>query len=79
VSNNAVTKTAVSLTQKEIAAYRRAALLAKPKRRGSAKARRDLAWRVARKIEPSINIDLIAFEDARPGLQRVIVKEGREL
>lgn len=30
-------------------------------------------------IEPSISVDLIAFEDARPALQAVILKEGREL
>lgn len=30
-------------------------------------------------IDPSISIDLIAFEDARPGLQEVILREGREL
>ncbi|HLA07816.1 MAG TPA: nucleotidyltransferase domain-containing protein [Anaerolineales bacterium] len=30
-------------------------------------------------IEPSISIDLIAYEDARPPLQDVIVKDGRKL
>lgn len=30
-------------------------------------------------IEPSISVDLIAFEDARPALQAVILREGREL
>ena len=30
-------------------------------------------------IDPSISIDLVAFEDARPGLQKVILQEGREL
>jgi len=30
-------------------------------------------------IEPSISMDLIAFEDARPGLQDVILKDGRKL
>jgi uncharacterized protein len=125
-------RTASSLTQKEVASYRRAALLVKPKRRGDIKARRLRAWRVARKaakilktefgaekvmlfgslvhptlfhersdvdlavwglsgreyyravsvlldIEPSISIDLIAFEDARRGLQDVILKDGQTL
>jgi predicted nucleotidyltransferase len=132
VYNTFMTKTAFSLTPKEIAAYRRAASLVKPKRRGMVKARRTRAWQVARKaarilkaefgaeklmvfgsllhpalfhersdvdlavwglsgrkyyravsvlldIEPSISVDLIAFEDARPALQEVILKEGREL
>lgn len=30
-------------------------------------------------IEPSISIDLIAFEDARSGVQDVILKDGRKL
>ena len=30
-------------------------------------------------IDPSISIDLVAFEDARPGLQEVVLREGREL
>jgi predicted nucleotidyltransferase len=30
-------------------------------------------------IEPSISVDLIAFEDARPALQAVILREGRRL
>lgn len=30
-------------------------------------------------IEPSISIDLIAFEEARRALQEVIVKDGRKL
>lgn len=30
-------------------------------------------------IEPSISVDLIAFEDARPSLQSVILKDGRTL
>ena len=30
-------------------------------------------------IELSISIDLIAFEDARPALQEVILREGQEL
>jgi predicted nucleotidyltransferase len=30
-------------------------------------------------IEPSISVDLIAFEDARPALQTVILQEGREI
>ena len=30
-------------------------------------------------IEPSISIDLIAFEDARRALQDVILKDGKEL
>ncbi len=127
-----MTKTALSLTPKEIAAYRRAASLIKPKRRVTVKARRTRAWQVARKaarilkaefgveklmvfgslvhpalfhersdvdlavwgisgreyyravsvlldIEPSISVDLIAFEDARPALQEVILRDGREL
>ena len=127
-----MTKTAHSLTSKEIETYRRAALLVKPKQQGAIKARRTRAWRVARKaarllkadfnvkrlmvfgslihhalfhehsdvdlvvwglsgreyyravsvlldIEPSISIDLVAFEDARPALREVILKEGREL
>jgi predicted nucleotidyltransferase len=127
-----MTKTALSLTPKELDSYRRAALLVKPKRRGAVKARRTRAWQVARKaarmlktkfgvekvvafgsllhpalfhersdvdlvvwgltgreyyraasvlldIEPSISIDLVAFEDARPGLRDVILREGREL
>ena len=128
-----MTKTALSLTAKEIESYRRAALLVKPEPTGrKIKTRRTRAWTVARKaarvlktqfgvekvmvfgsllhpalfhggsdvdlvvwgligreyyraasvlldIEPSISIDLIAFEDARPGLQEVILREGREL
>lgn len=125
-------RTAVSLTPKEIESYRRAALLVKPKRRERVRARRLLAWRVARKaaktlktefgaekvmvfgsllhpsrfhersdvdlavwgltgreyyravsvlldIEPAISVDLIAFEEARPALQQVILREGRKL
>lgn len=125
-------KTALSLTPKEIAAYRHTASLAKPKKRGSVSTRRRRAWQVARKaakiletdfgvkkivvfgsllhpglfhdrsdvdlavwgltgrdyyravsilldIEPSIIVDLIAFEDARPALQTVILRDGREL
>lgn len=30
-------------------------------------------------IEPSIGIDLIAFEDSRPALQEVILKEGKKI
>ena len=30
-------------------------------------------------LEPSISIDLIAFEDARRAVQDVILKDGREL
>lgn len=30
-------------------------------------------------IEPSISVDLIAFEDARPALQAVIVRDGQEV
>lgn len=127
-----MTKTALSLTPKEIAAYRRSAALVKPKRRESVRARRALAWQVARKatrilraefgvkeimvfgsllhltlfhdrsdvdlavwglsgrayfqavsvlldIEPSISVDLIAFEEARPALQAAILQEGRAL
>jgi predicted nucleotidyltransferase len=127
-----MSKTALSLTPKEVAAYRRAAALAKPKRRESIRARRTRAWQVARKaaqvlkaefgakkvvvfgsllspalfhdrsdvdlavwgltgrayyravsalldIEPSVSVDLIAFEDARPALQAVILREGRGL
>ena len=127
-----MTRTALSLTPKEIESYRRAALLVKPKQRENVKARRLRAWQVARKaakmlktkfgvekvmvfgslvhpalfhersdvdlavwglggreyyravsvlldIEPSISIDLIAFEDVRPALQQVILKEGRTL
>lgn len=127
-----MTRTALSLTPKEIEAYRRAASLAKPKRREGVRARRLRAWRVARKaakilksefgvekvmvfgslvhpalfhersdvdlavwglhgreyyravsvlldIEPSISIDLVAYADARPALQEVILKEGRTL
>jgi len=125
-------KTAVSLTPKDIEAYRRSALQVKPKRQEAVEARRSSAWQVARKaarilkeqfgaqkvmvfgsllhpalfhrqsdvdlvvwglvgrdyfraasvildIDPSISIDLVAFEDARPGLQKVILQEGREL
>ena len=125
-------KTALSLTPKEVAAYRRAVSPVNSKRRGELRARRLRAWRVARKaakilrtefgaervivfgslihsalfhersdvvlavwglpgreyycavsvlldIEPSISIDLIAFEDARHALQEVILKDGREL
>jgi predicted nucleotidyltransferase len=132
VYNTSVSKTALSLTPKEVAAYRRAAALAKPKRRESIRARRTRAWQVARKaaqvlkaefgakkvvvfgsllspalfhdrsdvdlavwgltgrayyraisalldIEPSVSVDLIAFEDARPALQAVILREGRGL
>ena len=127
-----MSKTALSLTPKEIAAYRNAAALVKPKRRESIRARRTRAWRVAREaaqvlktefgakkvvvfgsllspalfhdrsdvdlavwgltgrayyravsvlmdIEPSVSVDLIAFEDARPALQAVILREGRGL
>jgi predicted nucleotidyltransferase len=127
-----MTKTALSLTSKEIADYRRTALLIKPKKQGTVRTRRTRAWQIARKaarllkakfgaekvmvfgslihptlfhersdvdlvvwgltgreyfravsvlldIEPSISVDLIAFEDARPGLQEVILKEGREV
>ncbi len=127
-----MSKTALSLTPKEVAAYRRAAALVKPKKRESIRARRALAWQVARKaarllkaefgvkkivvfgsllhpalfhdrsdvdlavwgltgrayyravsalldIEPSVSVDLIAFEDARPALQAVILREGRGL
>jgi uncharacterized protein len=127
-----MSKTALSLTPKEVAAYRRAAALTKPKRRESIRARRTRAWQVARKaaqilkaefgakkvvvfgsllspalfhdrsdvdlavwgltgrayyravsalldIEPSVSVDLIAFEDARPALQAVILREGRGL
>jgi predicted nucleotidyltransferase len=42
-------KTAVFLTPKDIAAYRRSALLVKPKQQEAVKARRIRAWRVARK------------------------------
>ena len=132
VYNIFMTKTALSLTPKEIDAYRRAASLIKPKRRETVKARRMRAWQVARKaarilkadfgaekvtvfgsllhpvlfhersdvdlavwglrgrayyravsvlldIEPSISVDLIAFEDVRPALQGVILREGRGL
>jgi predicted nucleotidyltransferase len=125
-------KTALSLTPKEVAAYRRAAALVKPKKRQSIRARRTRAWQVARRaaqvlkaefgakkvvvfgsllspalfhdrsdvdlavwgltgrayyravsalldIEPSVSVDLIAFEDARPALQAVILREGRGL
>jgi predicted nucleotidyltransferase len=127
-----MTKTAVSLTPKDIEAYRRSALQGKPKRQEAVKARQSRAWQVAREaamilkkqfgaqkvmvfgsllhpalfhrqsdvdlvvwglvgreyfraasvlldIDPSINIDLVAFEDARPGLQEVVLKEGQEL
>lgn len=127
-----MTKTAVSLTPKDIEAYRRSALQGKPKRQEAVKARQSRAWQVAREaarilkkqfgaqkvmvfgslvhpalfhrqsdvdlvvwglvgrdyfraasvlldIDPSISIDLVAFEDARPGLQEVVLKEGREL
>ena len=127
-----MTKTALSLTPDEIAAYRRSVGLVKPKRQESVRARRMVAWRVARKaarilkaefgvkkimvfgsllhptlfhersdvdlavwglsgrayyravsvlldIEPSISVDLIAFEDARPALQAVIVEDGQKL
>ena len=30
-------------------------------------------------IEPTISVDLIAFEDARPALQEVILREGQKL
>jgi len=30
-------------------------------------------------IEPSIGVDLIAFEDSRPALQEVILKEGKKI
>ena len=132
VYNTSMTKTALSLTRKEIAAYRRSAALVKPKKRESVRARRTLAWQVARRaarilraefgvkevtvfgsllhpalfhdrsdvdlavwgltgrayyravsvlldIEPSISVDLIAFEDARPGLQAAILQEGQKL
>jgi len=132
VYNTFMTKTALSHTPTEIAAYRRSAALIKPKRRASVRARRALAWQVARKaarilkaefgvekmmvfgsllhptlfhdqsdgdlavwglsgraydqavsvlldIEPSINVDLIAFGDARPALQSVILREGQGL
>jgi uncharacterized protein len=125
-------KTAVSLTTKEIEAYRHSALQTKPKRQEAVQARQRRAWQIARKaarvlkkqfgaqkvmvfgslvhpalfhresdvdlvvwgligrdyfraasvlldIDPSISIDLVAFEDARPGLQEVVLKEGREL
>jgi predicted nucleotidyltransferase len=127
-----MTKTALSLTPKEIDAYRRSAALVKPKKRESVRARRALAWQVARKaarilraefgvkkimafgsllhptlfhdrsdvdlavwglsgrayyqavsilldIEPSISVDLIAFEEARPALQAAILQDGRAL
>jgi predicted nucleotidyltransferase len=127
-----MSKTALSLTPKEVAAYRRAAALVKPKKRQSIRARRTRAWQVARRaaqvlkaefgakkvvvfgsllspalfhdrsdvdlavwgltgrayyravsalldIEPSVSVDLIAFEDARPALQAVILREGRGL
>lgn len=127
-----MTKTALSLTPQEIAAYRRAVALLKPRRRESVGARRADAWQVARKaarilktefdvkklmvfgsllhpalfhdqsdvdlavwglsgrayyravsvlldIQPSISVDLIAFEDARPALQAVILREGQGL
>lgn len=130
--NTCMTKTALSLTTKEIAAYRRAASLIEPKRQILIQAHRTRAWRVARKaakilkaefgvkkvvlfgsllhpalfhdrsdvdlavwglsgrayyraasvlldIEPSISVDLVAFEDTRPALQAVILKEGRKL
>jgi predicted nucleotidyltransferase len=132
VYNTFMTKTALSLTPKEIAAYRRAASQVKPKRRATVKARHTRAWQIARKaarilktefgveklmvfgslvhpalfhersdvdlavwglvgrayyravsvlldIEPSISVDLIAFEDARPALREVILRDGREL
>jgi predicted nucleotidyltransferase len=44
-----MTKTALSLTSKEIAAYRRSAALVKPKKRKSVRTRQALAWQVARK------------------------------
>jgi predicted nucleotidyltransferase len=125
-------RTAVSLTPKELEAYRRAALLVKPKRQEFVQSRRLLAWRLARKaaktlkaefgaekvvvfgslihpslfhersdvdlavwgltgreyyravsvlldIEPTISVDLVAFEDARPALQEVILREGQKL
>ena len=125
-------KTALSLTPKEVESYRRAALLAKPKRRDNLKARRLRSWRIARKaakilktefgaekvvvfgslvhpvlfhdrsdvdlavwglkgreyyravsvlldIEPTVSIDLIAFEDARRPVQDTILKDGRKL
>jgi predicted nucleotidyltransferase len=127
-----MTKTALSLTSKEIAAYRRSARLLIPRRRESVRARQLLAWQVARSaagilkaefgvkkvmvfgsllhstlfhdrsdvdlavwglsgrayyravsvlldIEPSISVDLIEFEDARPALQAVILEEGQTL
>ncbi len=127
-----MTRTALSLTPKQIEAYRQAALVIKPRQSGEVKARRLRAWRVARKaakilkaefgaekvtvfgslmhpvlfhsrsdvdlavwglvgrayyraisvlldIDPSISIDLIAFEEARPSVREVILKEGREL
>lgn len=125
-------RTALSLTSKEIESYRRAALLAKPKRRDDLKTRRLRSWRIARKaakilktefgaekvvvfgslvhpvlfhdrsdvdlavwglkgreyyravsvlldIEPTVSIDLIAFEDARRPVQDTILKDGRKL
>jgi len=39
----------------------------------------DQAVSVLLDIEPSINVDLIAFGDARPALQSVILREGQGL
>jgi len=132
VYNTLMTKTVLSLTQKEIESYRRSASLLKPKRDEKIEARHTRAWQAARKaarllkkdfgvkkvmafgslthpalfhersdvdlavwgltgreyyraasilldIDPSISMDLIAFEEARPRLQEVILKEGRSL
>ena len=127
-----MTRTAISLTPKQMETYRRAALTIKPKQSEAVKIRRLRAWRVARKaakilksefgaekvvvfgsllrpslfhtrsdvdlavwgllgreyyravsvlldIDPATSVDLIAFEDVRPAVQEVILRDGREL
>ena len=54
--NIIMARTALSLTPKEVESYRRAALRVKPKRRGDLKARRQRAWRVARKAAKILKI-----------------------